>query len=71
MPEAAFLHVMREEFSFSPRVSRKVLSTAQEMLEGLVQACGGSVEAANAYLARVEKEGQVSGMGGGKEASAD
>lgn len=33
-PEAAFLYVMREEFSFSPRVSHEVLSTAQEMLVG-------------------------------------
>ena len=31
-PEAAFLHVMREEFRFSPRVSREILNTAQEML---------------------------------------
>lgn len=33
-PEAAFLHVLQEEFRFSPRVSRELLSTAQEMLVG-------------------------------------
>ncbi len=33
-PEAAFLHVMEEEFDFSPRVSRELLSTAQDMLVG-------------------------------------
>ena len=33
-PEASFLHVMREEFNFSLRVSREVLNTAQEMLVG-------------------------------------
>jgi hypothetical protein len=33
-PEAAFLHVMKEEFNFSPRVSRELLSTAQDMLVG-------------------------------------
>lgn len=31
-PEAAFLHVLQEEYRFSPRVSRALLSTAQEML---------------------------------------
>ena len=34
MPEAAFLHVLRREFNFSPRVSRELLSTAKEMLVG-------------------------------------
>ena len=33
-PEAAFLHVLQEEFNFSPRVSGELLSTAQEMLLG-------------------------------------
>lgn len=33
-PEAAFVHVLKEEFHFSPRVSREVLHTAQEMLIG-------------------------------------
>lgn len=33
-PEAAFLHVLQEEFHFSPRVSRELLSTAKEMLVG-------------------------------------
>ena len=33
-PEAAFLHELREEFRFSPRVSRELLSTAKEMLVG-------------------------------------
>jgi hypothetical protein len=33
-PEAAFLLVMSKEFGFSPRVSREVLHTAQEMLRG-------------------------------------
>ena len=33
-PEAAFLHVLRREFNFSPRVSRELLNTAQEMLVG-------------------------------------
>jgi DNA-binding Lrp family transcriptional regulator len=33
-PEAAFLHVLRREFNFSPRVSRELLSTAKEMLVG-------------------------------------
>ena len=33
-PEAAFLHVLCQEFGFSPRVSREVLQTAQEMLAG-------------------------------------
>jgi hypothetical protein len=33
-PEAAFLHVMQEEFNFSLRVSRELLHTAQEMLVG-------------------------------------
>jgi len=33
-PEAAFLHVLQEEFRFSPRVSRELLSTAKEMLVG-------------------------------------
>jgi len=33
-PEAAFLHVLRRDFNFSPRVSRELLSTAKEMLVG-------------------------------------
>ena len=33
-PEATFLHVLKKEFNFSLRVSRKVLSTAKEMLVG-------------------------------------
>ena len=33
-PEAAFLHVLQEEFNFSTRVSRELLNTAQEMLVG-------------------------------------
>jgi hypothetical protein len=33
-PEAAFLHVLQREFNFSPRVSRELLNTAQEMLVG-------------------------------------
>jgi len=33
-PEATFLHVLKKEFNFSLRVSRKVLSTATEMLGG-------------------------------------
>jgi hypothetical protein len=33
-PEAAFLHVLQQEFNFSPRVSSELLSTAQEMLVG-------------------------------------
>jgi DNA-binding Lrp family transcriptional regulator len=33
-PEAAFLHVMQDEFNFSQRVSRELLSTAKEMLVG-------------------------------------
>lgn len=33
-PEAAFLHVLREEFNFSPRVSQELLSTVKEMLVG-------------------------------------
>jgi hypothetical protein len=33
-PEAAFLHVLGQEFNFSARVSREVLSTAKEMLVG-------------------------------------
>jgi len=33
-PEAAFLHVLQEEFRFSPRVSHELLSTAKEMLVG-------------------------------------
>ena len=35
-PEAAFLHVLKKEFNFSPRVSREVLSAAYEMLIGTV-----------------------------------
>lgn len=35
-PEAAFLHVLQEEFRFSPRVSHELLSTAKEMLVGEV-----------------------------------
>jgi hypothetical protein len=33
-PEASFLHVLQDEFNFSLRVSRALLSTAQEMLIG-------------------------------------
>lgn len=33
-PEAAFLHVLRREFNFSPRVSSELLNTAKEMLVG-------------------------------------
>ncbi|HID62372.1 MAG TPA: hypothetical protein EYP49_06480 [Anaerolineae bacterium] len=33
-PEAAFLHVLQQEFNFSPRVSQELLSTAKEMLVG-------------------------------------
>lgn len=33
-PEAAFLQVLKEEFRFSPRVSRELLNTAKEMLLG-------------------------------------
>jgi hypothetical protein len=33
-PEAAFLHVLQEEFDFSLRVSHELLSTAKEMLVG-------------------------------------
>jgi predicted ArsR family transcriptional regulator len=33
-PEAAFIHVLQEEFNFSLRVSRELLSTAKEMLVG-------------------------------------
>lgn len=33
-PEAAFLHVLQEEFKFSTRVSQEVLQAAQEMLVG-------------------------------------
>jgi hypothetical protein len=33
-PEAAFIHVLQEEFRFSPRVSQELLSTAKEMLVG-------------------------------------
>lgn len=32
-PESAFIHVL-QEFEFSPRVSRELLSTAKEMLVG-------------------------------------
>lgn len=37
-PEAAFLHVLQEEFNFSQRVSTEVLATAKEMLLGVVPA---------------------------------
>jgi hypothetical protein len=37
-PESSFLRVMEEEFHFSPRVSRELLSTAQEMLLGSIPA---------------------------------
>jgi hypothetical protein len=37
-PEAAFLHVLQEEFSFSQRVSAEVLATAREMLVGSLPA---------------------------------
>lgn len=33
-PEAAFLHVLQEEFNFSQRVSSEILATAKEMLVG-------------------------------------
>ncbi len=33
-PEATFLHTLQEEFNFSLRVSRELLSTAKEMLVG-------------------------------------
>jgi predicted transcriptional regulator len=33
-PEAAFLHVLQAEFSFSQRISRELLTTAKEMLVG-------------------------------------
>jgi len=33
-PESAFVHVLQEEFDFSLRVSRELLSTAKEMLVG-------------------------------------
>jgi len=33
-PESAFVHVLQEEFNFSLRVSRELLSTAKEMLVG-------------------------------------
>jgi len=31
-PEASFLHVLQEEFNFSPRLARELLNTAKEML---------------------------------------
>jgi len=37
-PEAAFLHVLEEEFRFSPVVSRELLATAKEMLVGALPA---------------------------------
>jgi hypothetical protein len=37
-PEASFLHVLQNEFDFSLRVSRELLSAAQEMLIGDVPA---------------------------------
>ena len=37
-PEAAFLHILQQEFNFSLRVSRELLSTAQEMLLGSIPA---------------------------------
>ena len=37
-PEAAFLRVLQDEFNLSLRVSREVLSAAQEMLTGNVPA---------------------------------
>lgn len=39
-PEAAFEQVLQQEFGFSRRVSRELLSTAQEMLLGNVPAAG-------------------------------
>ena len=33
-PEAAFIHVLKEEFDFSLRVSHELLNTAKEMLVG-------------------------------------
>jgi len=37
-PEAAFVHVLQAEFSFSQRISREVLAIAQEMLVGSLPA---------------------------------
>jgi hypothetical protein len=37
-PEAAFLHVLEEEFRFSPIVSRELFAPAKEMLVGAVPA---------------------------------
>jgi hypothetical protein len=37
-PEAAFLHVLQEDFKFSSIVSRQLLATAQEMLLGVLPA---------------------------------
>lgn len=37
-PEAAFLHVLQQEFNFSQRVSAEVLATAKEMLLGSLAA---------------------------------
>ena len=37
-PEANFVHVLQNEFNFSQRVSRELLSAAQEMLIGSVPA---------------------------------
>ena len=33
-PEAAFLHVLQAEFSFSQRISKELVATAKEMLIG-------------------------------------
>lgn len=33
-PEAAFIHVMQQEFGFAPRIAQALLNTAQEMLLG-------------------------------------
>jgi DNA-binding Lrp family transcriptional regulator len=33
-PEVAFLHMLKNEFGFSPRVSSELLNVAQEMLQG-------------------------------------
>lgn len=52
-PESSFLRVMEKEFHFSPRVSRELLSTAQEMLLGSTPASAvrpGQVRAVVASL---------------------
>jgi hypothetical protein len=39
-PEAAFEHVLQQEFGFAPRIARALLHTAQEMLVGTTPAAG-------------------------------